>query len=241
LAEKIRCGSFGIPGFYTPTGVSTLVHEGNFPIKFKQGTNEPELVTAKKETKLFDGKEYLLEESIFGDFALVKAKVADRAGNLIFNKTARNFNADMAIAAKVVVAEVEEIVEIGDLDPNTIHVPGITVKRIIKSQNVQKRIEKLTLDKPTTDSDKPKKPSDLIRLKIIKRAAQEIKNGMYVNLGIGIPTLLPNYLAPGTKIELHSENGILGVGRYPKPGQEDPDLINAGKVISYSLARMLFY
>lgn len=126
LAEKIRAGGAGIPGFYTPTGVGTEVAKG-------------------KETKVFNGRTYLLEESITGDFALIKAWKADTYGNLVFRKTAANFNPMMATAGKITVVEVEEIVERGKLDPDQIHIPGIYVQRIIKGEHYEKRIEQLTV------------------------------------------------------------------------------------------------
>lgn len=128
LAERIRAGGAGIPGFYTPTGVGTKVAEG-------------------KEVKIFDGREYILERGIKGDFALVKAWKGDKFGNLIFRKTARNFNPMAATAGKITVAEVEELVEVGTLPPDQIHTPGIYVQRIFQGQNYQKRIEQRTVSK----------------------------------------------------------------------------------------------
>lgn len=126
LAERIRAGGAGIPGFYTATGVGTPIAEG-------------------KETKEFDGKTYLLERGIVGDFALVKAWKADTLGNLIFRKTARNFNPIAAMAGKITIAEVEEIVEPGELNPDEIHLPGIYVQRLLLGTHYEKRIEKLTV------------------------------------------------------------------------------------------------
>ena len=126
LAERCRAGGAGIPGFYTKTGVGTLVAEG-------------------KETKLFDGEEYLLERGIFADLAIIKGWKADEAGNLIFRKTARNFNQPMATAAKICVAEVEEIVPVGSLDPDSIHLPGIYVKRLVLGAPYDKKIEQRTV------------------------------------------------------------------------------------------------
>lgn len=126
LAERIRAGGAGIPGFYTPTGVGTLIAVG-------------------KEEKVFDGRTYILERAIKGDFAFVKAWKGDCFGNLIFRKTARNFNPLVATAGKITVAEVEELVEIGDLDPDSIHIPGVYVQRIFQGQDYQKRIEQRTL------------------------------------------------------------------------------------------------
>ncbi|MEK5756558.1 CoA transferase subunit A [Acinetobacter variabilis] len=126
LAEKLRAGGAGIPAFYTQTGVGTLVAEG-------------------KEVREFDGKEFILEKSLTADVALVKAYKADKAGNLVFRKTARNFNPECAMAGKITVAEVEQIVEIGELDPDDIHLPGIYVNRIIVNASPEKRIEQMTL------------------------------------------------------------------------------------------------
>ncbi len=126
LAEKLRAGGAGIPAFFTATGVGTLIAEG-------------------KEEREFNGKPYILENSLTADIALVKAYKADTAGNLIFRKTAQNFNPACAMAGKVCIVEVEEIVEIGALDPDQIHLPGIYVNRIVLNATPEKRIEQLTL------------------------------------------------------------------------------------------------
>lgn len=122
LAERLRAGGAGIPGFYTKTGVGTLVAEG-------------------KETKVFDGQEYVLEQGIFADLAIVKGWKADTTGNVIFRKTARNFNVPAATAGKITVVEVEEIVEPGALDPDGIHLPGVYVQRIVLGAPYDKKIE----------------------------------------------------------------------------------------------------
>jgi len=126
LAERIRAGGAGIAGFYTPTGVGTVVAEG-------------------KEVREFQGRPYLLERALTADFAFIKAWKGDRWGNLIYRKTARNFNPMMATAARVAIAEVEELVELGELDPNAVVTPGIYVKRIFRGTNYEKRIEKRTV------------------------------------------------------------------------------------------------
>ena len=126
FAERIRAGGAGIPAFFTPTGVGTIVAEG-------------------KETREFDGRTYVMERAIKGDFALVKAWKGDKWGNLVFRKTARNFNPMIATAAPICIAEVEELVEVGELDPDNIHVPSIYVKRIFQGTGYEKRIERRTV------------------------------------------------------------------------------------------------
>jgi 3-oxoacid CoA-transferase subunit A len=126
LAERIRAGGAGIPAFYTATGVGTPVAEG-------------------KPVKVFDGKEYIEERAIIGDFAFIKAWKADKFGNLVYRKTARNFNPIMATAGKITIAEVEEIVEVGELDPDAIHTPAIYVQHVILGESYKKRIEKQTI------------------------------------------------------------------------------------------------
>jgi len=128
LAERMRAGGAGIPGFYTATGVGTPIAEG-------------------KEVKVFEGKEYILEKGIVADFALVKAWKADKLGNLVFRKTSRNFNPLAAMAGRITIAEVEEIVEAGELDPDHIHTPGVFVQRVLLGENYEKRIERLTVRK----------------------------------------------------------------------------------------------
>lgn len=126
LAEKLRAGGAGIPAFYTATGYGTQIAEG-------------------KESREFDGKNYILERSIVADVALVKAYKADKAGNLVFNKTARNFNPDCAMAGKVTIVEVEHLVEVGEIAPDDIHLAGIFVNRIVLNPNPTKHIEQKTL------------------------------------------------------------------------------------------------
>ncbi|HEU0230462.1 MAG TPA: CoA transferase subunit A, partial [Burkholderiaceae bacterium] len=126
LAEKLRAGGAGIPAFFTRTGVGTLVAEG-------------------KEVREFDGHKYLMERSLVPDVSLVKAHTADRSGNLVFRKTARNFNPNVAMAGKITIVEVEKLVDIGDIDPDGVHLPGIYVHRIVVNAHPEKRIEQRTL------------------------------------------------------------------------------------------------
>ena len=134
LAQKIRSGGAGIPAFFTPAGVNTLYSTGKYAIKINPKTKEPEILSIPREMREFNGRKYIMEESIMADFALVKAWKADTKGNLIFRKTAQNFNADMAQSARCVVAEVEELVEPGQLNPNEIHIPAVYVSRIYKQE-----------------------------------------------------------------------------------------------------------
>lgn len=164
------------------------------------------------------------------DFSLVKAKKADERGNLIYSKAARNFNPDIATASNIVIAEAEEIVKEGELDPDEIHTPSIYVDRVVLAEDKTKRIEEEIID-TGEDWHIPGKTPEVRkkREKIVKRAAKELKDGMYVNLGVGIPSLCANFVDPNATIFLHSENGLLGIGRYPKKHEVDPDLINAAK------------
>lgn len=211
LAERIRAGGAGIPAFFTPAGVGTEVAEG-------------------KEIRVFGGKKYLMELGLRADFALVKAWKGDTEGNLVYRGTARNFNPIMASAGQVTIAEVEELVPAGSLDPNEIHTPGIYVQRIFQGKGYEKRIEQRTTRGEDSNGSSPSIPGKgLDKYQIAQRIAQEIKEGNYVNLGIGIPTLVANFIPQGMHVVLQSENGLLGIGPFPTEDSVDPDFINAGK------------
>ncbi len=216
LTEKLRAGGAGIPAFYTRTARGTPLAEG-------------------KESRLFNGEEYVLEEAIHSDLSIIKAWKGDRLGNLVFRKTARNFNPTIATCGKTCVAEVEELVDVAALNPDSIHLPGIYVDRIFQGKHYEKRIEMRTLANQHSDAMHP------ARATMARRAAKELRHGFYVNLGIGIPTLVANYIPPDIDVILQSENGLLGIGPFPTEAQLDPDLINAGKQTITALPGASFF
>ena len=231
LAERCRAGGAGIPAFYTPAAFGTAVQTGELPVRYNpDGTVA--VYSSPREVRIFDGRPYVMEEAIRGDYAFVKAWKADKLGNCQFRFAANNFNAVMGKAAKFTIVEAEEIVQVGELDPASVHLPGIYVSAVIKSVS-PKMFEKYNfatdLNAETKSLGSGSGEQADKRERIIRRAAKEFKNGMYANLGIGMPMLAPNFVDPSIEVQLQSENGILGLGPYPRKGQEDADLINAGK------------
>lgn len=206
LAEAIRAGGMGIGGFYTPTAAGTLLAKD-------------------EDVKMLDGVEQVFVPAIRGNVAFIRAWKADTAGNLTYRMTEQNFNPAMAMAADLVIAEVEEIVPVGDLDPNHIHTQGCFVDYL-----VQARLEEKDLGSSASVKGSLKKVSEA-RMQIAQRALQELHKGDIVNLGIGIPTLVADLIRPEDGIILHTENGMLGVGPAPEDGggaMHNP--VNAGKI-----------
>ncbi|MGA9521288.1 MAG: 3-oxoacid CoA-transferase [Myxococcaceae bacterium] len=205
LAEALRAGGAGIGGFYTPTAAGTLLSEG-------------------VDVRILNGMQQVFVPGLRGNVAFVRAWRADTAGNLQYRMTEQNFNRAMATAADLVIAEVEEIVPVGALDPNQIHTPGTYVDFLVQATLT---IEDLGSSASVATSSQR---IDDDRMNMARRAAAELKRGDVVNLGIGIPTLVADLLKPEDGIVLHTENGMLGVGPAPKEGGALEHPVNAGKV-----------
>ncbi len=211
VAERIRAGGAGIPAFYTPASVGTLLAES-------------------KEHRDFDGRTYVLEHAIVADYAFVHAWKADEAGNLVFRHAARNYNPIAAMAARHTIVEVEEpILPAGALAPDEVHTPGIYVERIIQipPDGV------LRPPRPAVPDEAERAPDNtgkhrLTRDEIAEVIGQRLQPGMVANLGIGIPTLASSYVDASDGVTFTSENGVIGYGRLAAAGEGDPDIRNAG-------------
>ncbi|KAI0427710.1 succinyl-CoA:3-ketoacid-coenzyme A transferase [Xylaria sp. FL1042] len=228
LAERLRAAGAGIPAFYTATGGKTFIETGEIPTRFT-----PEAVLEKgrpRETRIFNGKSYVMETALPGDVAILRAWKVDEAGNCVFKYTTKTYAGLMAKAARLAIVEAENIVPIGSIDPDSVDLPGIFIDRIVPATAPKTaEVVKLAPPKSSASSAGKSEVADS-RARIARRAAKELKDGYYVNLGVGIPTLAASYLPEGATVWLQSENGLLGMGPYPSSEAEaDPDLVNAGK------------
>ncbi|HIF85940.1 MAG TPA: 3-oxoacid CoA-transferase subunit B [Gammaproteobacteria bacterium] len=205
LGEAIRAGGAGLGGFFTPTSAGTLLAEGH-------------------ETRVINGKQMVFIEPIRGNVAFVRAWRADTAGNLQYRMTENNFNQAMATAADLVIAEAEEIVPVGQLEPDHVHTPGCFIDYLVQASIT---LEELGSSASVAGSEKK---VDKKRMAMAKVALKELHKGDIVNLGIGIPTLVADLISPGDGIILHTENGMLGVGPAPTEGGAMDYPVNAGKI-----------
>ncbi|HEX8966889.1 MAG TPA: 3-oxoacid CoA-transferase [Chloroflexota bacterium] len=206
LVERMRAAGAGIPAFYTPTGVGTPVAEG-------------------KEVRYFNGKPHILEQALAVDYAFLKAYRGDPHGNVEMRGSSRNFNPAFAKAARVSIVEVDEIVGVGDIDPERVGLPGILVSRIAR-KTVEPDQARLAPRRPADKAREYNGKPGWTRQEMARRTAAMFAEGSYVNLGTGIPTLVSNYIQ-GRDITLHGENGILGYGQMVAGEQIDYDVFNA--------------
>lgn len=205
LAEALRAGGAGLGGFYTPTAAGTVI-------------------AGDAETRVLGGREMVFVPALRGDVALIRAWRADTAGNLQYRLTEQNFNPLMATAADLVIAEVEEIVEVGEIAPEHVHTPGLYVDYLVQATLTPGDLGS------SADVRGGARKVDPARLAMARRVLQELRPGDVVNLGIGIPTLVADLITPELGVNLHTENGMLGVGPSPEGGGAMDYPVNAGKI-----------
>jgi 3-oxoacid CoA-transferase len=216
LAEALRAGGAGIGGFFTPTAAGTELARG-------------------REVRTLDGVEQIFQAALRGDVAFVRAWRADTAGNLQYRMTEQNFNPLMATAARVVVAEVESIVPVGELDPDQVHTPGCHVDYLVQASLSLENLGTSGTVSPAGEE------TDDRRMNIARAALAELTTGNVVNLGIGIPTLVADLITPDSGIILHSENGMLGIGPRPARGGALEYPVNAGKTPVTAIAGTSYF
>lgn len=204
LAEALRAGGAGIGGFFTPTSAGTVLAQG-------------------RETRVINGVEQVFVPGLWADVALIRAYRADTAGNLVYRMTERNFNPLMATAASVVIAEVEEIVPVGQILPDEVVTPGLYVDYLVQAHTTLADLGS------SASIETSGKNVDDARMAMARRAFAELRRGDVVNLGVGIPTLVADLISPADGIILHTENGLLGVGPAPESGGAMEYPVNAGK------------
>lgn len=216
LAEAIRAGGAGLGGFYTPTAHGTVIADASA-------------------ARVLDGRPQVFVAALRANVAFIRAWRADEAGNLVYRMTERNFNPAMATAADLVVAEVEEIVAVGEIDPDHIHTPALYVDYLVQAHTTVEDLgssggtRQPAAGAPAKGYDAPTSEIDRARLAMARRALRELRPGDIVNLGVGIPTLIADLLRPDDGITLHTENGMLGVGPAPLSGGALDYPVNAGK------------
>jgi len=205
LVERLRCAGAGLGPFYSPVGQDTILADG-------------------KERREFDGQQYVLEEPLRLDYALIYARTADRAGNLAFRGANQNFGPSFAKGAKVVIAQVDEIVDVGAIPPDQVGLPGIFVDRVVQAPTP--RMPLWREPRPETDQRSYLGRLGLTPREVAARVAALLPDHSYVNLGVGLPTLVSDHLA-GRDVTLHAENGLLGYGQRLTPAEADDDIYNA--------------
>ena len=205
MAEAIRAGGAGLGGFYTPTSAGTALAEG-------------------RDTRIIDGEEFVFQPALTADVALIRAWQADTAGNLVYRRTENNFNQAAATAGKLVIAEAETVVPVGELDPDRIHTPGCFVDYLVEAHTT---LEELGSSASVAGSLKKVSPA---RMTMARGALEDLNPGDVVNLGVGIPTLVADLITPEHGIIMHTENGMLGVGPEPESGGAMDYPVNAGKI-----------
>jgi 3-oxoacid CoA-transferase len=220
LIERVRAGGAGLAAFYTPTGVGTAV-------------------ARDKEVRELGGRQYVLETALRADVALIRAARADQHGNLAYRGAGRNYNPILATAARVTIAEVDEIVAEGELDPERVVTPGIFVDRLVRCERPLDRERVRELSRRFGKQwdlevrERPVGPRGIPPELMARKAALLLGRGEYVNLGLGLPTLVSSHVSEAQQITLHSENGMVGFGPLAREGEEDIDLYNAsGQLVS---------